>query len=670
MHEWLGLTWGGPPPGLLLPMLACWPAGLPFEKGTSAQQRLEKGEDLGDLKLLGRDRPSPDVCVCVCVCACARVQRACCCFVVGVDLQSSSSRHCCYMANPSRQGFQRLVETDGDAEESATTLQNAGPPRFAAPVGAIAGGVILLALAFAGLWVYEYPPAGPGWWPEHVEETCINARAIEARRLGAKRDDDDDDDDDDDPNNYHGDGDGDGDGNEDYDEHDKKEDKARGGAAKVPLRGLLKAVVADSTIFHFPLFGSYFMPYYGSVDLANEKRSFIEVAVLFFHGAARNAKDYFCTMKTLVEQYTAENQTAIEKYAILAPKYHYKIDFGKNSSHIDFDLWWNGSKPFGDWRSGAAADEDSSPKYNSFEVLDEILLQLSDPFKFPNLRRIVLAGHSAGGVVVQRYALVSHLRPPDLATDETLKEMKSVRHGIEVRYVIANPSTFGYLDNNRWNYDWDPINSEWTEMEYKEYKPELGRRNWDADSGPSRRRHTGLRAEYRPWGPLSPALEPRSEQHPFICKTFKFGDWPFGMNWTEQEFGNLVPYVLQHPHLHRATEFYSNRHVVYLTGQNDTCTDDMLGKDTFGNAICSASCWTRGKKKQCARTLMDVRCPAMLEGPNRHQRAHNYMKHLEHFFGKKVHTLLQVDGVGHDAMGMYKSTVGMDALFADDIPSQ
>ena len=57
---------------------------------------------------------------------------------------------------------------------------------------------------------------------------------------------------------------------------------------------------------------------------------------------------------------------------------------------------------------------------------------------FPALKTVVVAGHSGGGQIVQRYAVAGR--------GETLL----VPAGIHVRYVVANPSSFLYF--GRWKY--------------------------------------------------------------------------------------------------------------------------------------------------------------------------------------------------------------------------
>jgi len=417
------------------------------------------------------------------------------------------------------------------------------------------------------------------------------------------------------------------------------------------------------------------MPYYGSADLEKDLPNEAENAILFFHGVARNAQDYFCSLKRIVQSVPA-NQAG--KFIIISPKFRYHADLvhydesskmSEGEKHLGHKrmLFWNGSKPWGNWAAGAAADESSDPLYDSFEVVDEMLLILSNIDKFPKMRRIVLSGHSAGGQTVQRYAMVSHLRPQSLANDMTLREMKSVRSGIDIRYVVANPSSYGYLDTMRWIYGWDATKTEWTEQIYAQYSPERGRKNWSAHESGGRRMPIGKQKKQKPyvaWGPYSTDYEKFSAETPFICHDSRFNDWNYGLNWTNQEFGNLVPYLKLHPHLHRATEFYAARDVIYMVGENDTCSSDMLGMKAPGNPICLPSCWT---KRRCSMTQMDVRCPAMLQGPNRNQRGRNYMKHLEHFFGRSVHRLFIVPGVGHQAGAIFQSKEGVNALFARQV---
>ena len=98
---------------------------------------------------------------------------------------------------------------------------------------------------------------------------------------------------------------------------------------------------------------------------------------------------------------------------------------------------------------------------------------------------------------------------------------------------------------------------------------------------------------------------------------------------------------------------FPRRDVIYLVGQNDTCND--------GLPECNSDCWQRDNS--CFRNDMDTRCPAMLEGPWRRLRGHLYMRYLRSFYGRDVHHLDEVPGVGHNATGMFLHPIGLSHIF-------
>ena len=65
----------------------------------------------------------------------------------------------------------------------------------------------------------------------------------------------------------------------------------------------------------------------------------------------------------------------------------------------------------------------------SFDFVDEILKQVAKKAAFPNLRAIVVAGHSAGGQYANRYEMSNQVH-------DTL--------GVPVSYVVANPSSYAW----------------------------------------------------------------------------------------------------------------------------------------------------------------------------------------------------------------------------------
>lgn len=90
-----------------------------------------------------------------------------------------------------------------------------------------------------------------------------------------------------------------------------------------------------------------------------------------------------------------------------------------------------------DWEVGKPSKDAAA--ISSFQVVDEILHRLANRAIFPSLKTIVLAGHSAGGQFVQRYAVLGR-GEADLGGAH-----------VHIRYVVANPATYLYLTNERPN---------------------------------------------------------------------------------------------------------------------------------------------------------------------------------------------------------------------------
>lgn len=134
----------------------------------------------------------------------------------------------------------------------------------------------------------------------------------------------------------------------------------------------------------------------------------------------------------------------------MAPQFLADVDVNVLGASRDTLYWgiegWKGGEP----ALGPA-------QISSFLAMDRLLEQLTAAERRPADRAlvVVIIGNSAGGQYVNRYAAVG--RAPD-----TLAEQK-----IQVRYVIANPSTYLYFDAyrpvpvpgatgiNRWRYGFD-----------------------------------------------------------------------------------------------------------------------------------------------------------------------------------------------------------------------
>ncbi|CAE6827790.1 alpha/beta hydrolase [Paraburkholderia haematera] len=151
-------------------------------------------------------------------------------------------------------------------------------------------------------------------------------------------------------------------------------------------------------------------------------------AVIVIHGKLRNADVYFRTAQNARDAAHADADSTL----LIAPQFLATLDTRVHDEPADL-LRWTGDA----WMGGEAAR--APLPISSYAVLDAIVARLADRKLFPNLRHVVFAGHSGGGQVVQRYAVAA--RSIAVLTKE----------GIDVRYVVASPSTYAYFDAQRPN---------------------------------------------------------------------------------------------------------------------------------------------------------------------------------------------------------------------------
>jgi pimeloyl-ACP methyl ester carboxylesterase len=139
----------------------------------------------------------------------------------------------------------------------------------------------------------------------------------------------------------------------------------------------------------------------------------VTAAVVVVHGTGRNAGGYFARMLEAARLAGVADHTLVA-----APRFQTDDESGRASAR-----WTSGG-----WKIGDNSVERGG--ISSFAAMDELLGQLADKNRFPNLTRITVAGHSAGGQFVQRYA----------ATGRAPAQL----NGVAVNFVVANPSSYLY----------------------------------------------------------------------------------------------------------------------------------------------------------------------------------------------------------------------------------
>jgi pimeloyl-ACP methyl ester carboxylesterase len=228
----------------------------------------------------------------------------------------------------------------------------------------------------------------------------------------------------------------------------------RAALADVPVPPPVTAVV-DARL---PI-GDAVLPVFVSQDWSRPLPD-IRRVVIVVHGYDRNAADY---ARIAMDMFPPAD-TLIVTPQFLAPE-----DFSAHQLP-DAVLRWQRDA----WSGGEPAE--GPARSSTLDAIDAILAKTGDRAVFPNLSQVVLAGFSAGGQLVQRYAVVGR------------GEDATGRAGIALRYVVGSPSSFVYFGDerpepttgcpnfNRWKYGFAEDLPPYVGSAAKEGVPALERR--------------------------------------------------------------------------------------------------------------------------------------------------------------------------------------------------
>ena len=185
--------------------------------------------------------------------------------------------------------------------------------------------------------------------------------------------------------------------------------------------------VGDQRVWVRTKAGAGALALYASRELNQvEPQPDIERAVLVLHGRLRDADVYWRSA-----QLAASAAPEASRHTLLiVPQFLAERDIAAHALGAETLRWslegWMGGEP-------ALAPAPLS----SFDAIDAVLALLADKRRFPHLKMVVVAGHSGGGQVVQRYAVVGQ------------GESRLAAEGVHVRYVVANPSSYLYFSDQR-----------------------------------------------------------------------------------------------------------------------------------------------------------------------------------------------------------------------------
>ena len=358
-------------------------------------------------------------------------------------------------------------------------------------------------------------------------------------------------------------------------------------------------------------------------DLQNHQR--VTTVFVVVHGSGRTAEDYlYGAVSSLPKDQQDPSNATIMVLSpwFLDPADDNDDDDDDNSIPIPLPpntlRWWDTGPLYHTWRYGA--DAINSP-LSSFAAMDRLVERLvEDPVRFPALSRILVAGHSAGGQFVQRWAMLSN-SPVWKEPSEQQQQQQQVdvtddannlnernpfldaqsqhspqfkQRNVRIRAIPANPRCFAMLDDRRYVHD-ATTNST------------VFRRPDDGD----------------------------------ISECPDFNEWIWGL-----DAGGSVtaPYkdraiAIAGGAKALAHRYVAQRNVVYLAGGEDL-------------------------------EVFDDDCGSVIQGKTRRERSRKFMASLHELYPQEMkaqlHTRLVAEGVPHDHTLMFQSPAGQEALFGDN----
>lgn len=194
------------------------------------------------------------------------------------------------------------------------------------------------------------------------------------------------------------------------------------------LEAPVKAV-ADQRVAVATPQGSAALPVYADHPLDQPAPDVVRVFIVI-HGTLRNADTYYASGRQVVEKAGAAGSGTM----VVAPQFLTRADTRAFSLPASTLAWTQEG-----WKGGEPARQPGP--VSSFAALDALLAHFADRSLYPSLTTVVVIGHSAGAQLLQRYAVAGH-------EGDAL-----ARGGVAVRYVVANPSSYLYFDDERPNAD-------------------------------------------------------------------------------------------------------------------------------------------------------------------------------------------------------------------------
>ena len=380
------------------------------------------------------------------------------------------------------------------------------------------------------------------------------------------------------------------------------------------LTSYLKDTTILKTIYGFPMNNEFQAAYYSSQGeiISGEpgQHEAVERVILVVHGSRGHADDYLYAVYSAIPKNVDPATVMIVAPYFVTPEEDDEESDAQNvtstyDSYRQVLEWYNFSPEVPTFRPTFrwGADAKNAPGISSFDVLDRMVETFQqNSLEYPNLEEIIVTGHSAGGQMTQRWALMSHSRAWKPSSNMDLLSMRSLvqsnvtigtkylrqRNTIpipDLKVVPANPRSFAYLDERRWN----------TETQTSAIPPK------DVISQ---------------------------------CPSYNWWIWGLETDHGDEDWISC-PYRDRGPSLspNQVASRYNDRSVVYLQGYLDHLK------------------------------LTDNHCQETIQGDTRLERGRNFYSYLGEYFGEDLkHEMNEVESP-HDHTIIYQSQGGQLALF-------
>ena len=146
---------------------------------------------------------------------------------------------------------------------------------------------------------------------------------------------------------------------------------------------------ADAVAYDFPVYANH--PLDGNLSSIRE-------VVFMQHGLQRNGNDDYTAGADLL-QASGHNP---DEVLLIAPNFPGTPDEGKGFDGMP--VW-----SVDGWIDGFNATNAPYTDLSSLKVLNDLIGYVTDPARAPNVKRVTVAGHSGGGQIVQRYAVLNNV---------------------------------------------------------------------------------------------------------------------------------------------------------------------------------------------------------------------------------------------------------------------